>query len=70
MHGQFNKGNCAVSYIYIYIYIYIYAAAMLRVSLSFGLLAYLEAGGDSWICGREQVEAVGRPTFKGNGAPN
>ena len=43
---------------------------MLRVSLSFGLLAYLEAGGGSWICGREQVEAVGRPTFKGNGAPN
>ena len=60
MHGQFDRGNWAVSY----------AAVMLHVSLSFGWLAYLEAGGGSWICGREQVEAVGRPTFKGNGAPN
>ena len=55
--------------IYIYIYIYIYAA-MLYVSLSFSWLGYLEVEGLSWICGREQVEAVDGSTFKVNGAPN
>ena len=42
----------------------------LHVSLSFGWLAYLEVVGGSWICGREQVEAVGWSNFSVNGAPN
>ena len=42
---------------------------MLRVSLSFSWF-YLEVGGGIWICGKEQVEAVGGSTFKVNGAPN
>ena len=61
MSPEFDRGNCALSDIY---------AAMLHVSLSFGWLAYLEVGGGSWICGREQVEAVGGSTFSVNGAPN
>ena len=65
---EFDRGNCVLSDIYIYIYIYIYAA-MLRVSLSFSWF-YLEVGGGIWICGKEQVEAVGGSTFKVNGAPN
>ena len=44
--------------------------AMLHVSLSFGWLAYLEIVGGSWICGREQVEAVGGFTFSVDGAPS
>ena len=43
---------------------------MLHVSLSFGWLAYLEIVGGSWICGREQVEAVGGSTFSVDGAPS
>ena len=67
---EFDRGNCALSDVYIYIYIYIYIyAAMLRVSLSFSWF-YLEVGGGSWICGKEQVEAVSGSTFKVNGAPN
>ena len=61
MYGEFDRGNCVLSDIY---------AAMLHVSLSFGWLAYLEVGGGSWICGREQVEAVGGSTFSVNGIPN
>ena len=61
MYGEFDRGNCVLSDIY---------AAMLDVSLSFGWLAYLEVGGGSWICEREQVEAVGGSTFSVNGAPN
>ena len=61
MYGEFDRGNCALSDIY---------AAMLHVTLSFGWLAYLEDGGGSWICAREQVEAVGGFTFSVNGASN
>ena len=43
---------------------------MLYVSLSFSCLGYLEVEGLSWICGREQAEAVDGSTFKVNGAPN
>ena len=35
--------------------------------MSFGWLAYLEVGRGSWICAREQVEAVGGSTFSVNG---
>ena len=61
MYGEFDRGNCALSDIY---------AAMLHVSLGFGWLAYLEDGGGSWICAREQVEAAGGSTVTVNGAPN
>ena len=61
MYGEFDRGNCALSDIY---------AAMWNVSLSFGWLAYLEVGGSSWICVREQVGALGGSTFSVNGAPN
>ena len=61
MYREFDRGNCVLSDIY---------AAMLHLSLSFGWLAYLEDGGDSWICAKEQVEALGGPTFSVNGAPN
>ena len=55
--------------IHTYAYAYVYAA-MLHVSLGFGWLAYLEDGGGSWICAREQVEAAGGSTVSVNGAPN
>ena len=45
-------------------------AAMLHVSLSFGRLAYLEVGAGTWICGREQVKAVGGSIFNVNDTPN
>ena len=61
MYGEFDRGNCALSDIY---------AAMLHVSLSFGRLAYLEVGAGSWICGREQVKAVGGSIFSVNDTPN
>ena len=62
-------GSLIGEILHIYIYIYIYAA-MLYVSLSFSCLGYLEVEGLSWICGREQAEAVDGSTFKVNGAPN
>ena len=61
MYGEFDRGNWALSDIY---------AAMLHASLGFGWLAYLEDGGGSWICAREQVEAAGGSTVTVNGAPN
>ena len=61
MYGEFDRGNCALSDIY---------AVMLHESFGFGWLAYLEDGGGSLICVREQVEAAGGSTFSVNGAPN
>ena len=61
MYGVFDRGNYVLSDIYV---------AMLHESLSFGWLAYLEVGRGSWICRREQVEAVGGSIFKVSGAPN
>ena len=61
MYGEFDRGHSALSDTY---------AAMLHVSLGFGWLAYLEDGGGSWICAREQVEAAGGSTVSVNGAPN
>ena len=61
MYGEFDRGNCALSDIY---------TAILHVSLGFGWLAYLEDGGGSGICAREQVEAAGGSTVSVNGAPD
>ena len=61
MNGEFDRRNFALSDI---------CAAMLHVRLDFGWLTYLEDGGGSWICAREQVEAAGGSTCSVNGAPN
>ena len=61
MCAEFDRGNYELSDMY---------AAMLHVSFSFGWLAYLDVRGDSWICEREQVEAVDGSNFSVNGAPN
>ena len=58
--------------IYIYLYKYIHVCSHAACKFDFRLVGLSrgweggEGGAGSWICGREEVEAVGGSTFKVN----